>query len=353
MKINKKARTIAICIAVFSVFYVFLALRPLSTELHLAPEWTEDISHLQEKKDDDILLPFHLSQSMGYFTPDGRIVSLIMFPFKGAISESYYAAYSADSSSVDFFKSDGSKAGVIEEYGFPYFADDKIFVFLPGGSSFVQCNSEGKREWLYESYAPVTAFSSSEGGTVAGFADGTLVSFAQDGTIDQKFMPGGSKYSVILGAGISKDGKTVACVSGQNQQRFVVARKNGEHSQIIFHEYLPDDFNNQVVVAFNDAMDTVYYNYKGGIGIVDLKHLKSSHLPLEGLVTQIVESKKNNLIYVLSRNAEEYTVTIIEPFDNLVGSFHFKAKSAFVQVKDDMLFIGRDNKISRLSVSRK
>ena len=57
---------------------------------------------------------------------------------------------------------------------------------------------DGSQLWKYESYAPVTAFSSSTGGTVAGFADGTLVSFDNSGNQTQRFSPGGSTYEVIL-----------------------------------------------------------------------------------------------------------------------------------------------------------
>lgn len=352
-KISKKIKIILITIAIFCFLYIILALRPLSTELHLTPEWTENISHLSSAKEGDVPIPFKLGQSMGYFTEDGRIISNIAYPFKAAISSSWYASYSANSSSTDFYKNSGEKAGVIDEYGFPFFDKDRIYVFLPGGNSFVQCDAEGKRLWLYESYAPITAFSSSSKGTVAGFADGTLVSFTKDGQVDQKFQPGGSKYPIIVGVGISEDGNLIACVSGQNQQRFVIAEKNGGHSKIIFHEWLNEDSNSQELVKFNRSANTVWYGYKGGLGIVDLKKLNSYKIPLKGTVIQIEEAENSEFTYILSRENSKCTVTVLEPFNQVAASFSFTAESAFIQVNKDSLFIGRDNKISRLTVSRK
>ena len=340
-------------VAAFCLLYIVLAMRPLSSELHLTPEWTENITHVQNVSKDEELIPFKLGQNIGYFTGDGKIASLVAYPFKASISSSYYATYAANNSSAEFYSSSGTKAGVLNEYGFPFFDEDRIFVFLPGGSSFVQCDKYGKRQWIYESYCPVTAFSSSKSGTVAGFADGTLVSFSQDGSVDQKFQPGGSNFQIILGAGISDDGSLIACVCGQKEQRFVVARKNGEHSKIIFHEYLEKGSTRQTLVKFNKAGDCVYYGFNGGLGVVDLQNLKSFTLPLEGNIVQIEEDVSKDLTYVLSRLENHYTVTVVERFNQSVASFGFNASSSFIQVREGSLFVGRDKKISKLTVARK
>ncbi len=351
--VKKRKHIIAVCVTLFCVLYIILALRPLGTELHLTPEWTEDVSHVQEAAADDELIPYKMGLSIGYFTPDGKVVSHIPYPVKSAISSSYYSTFGTDNTSAAFYSNSGEYLGNIEEAGFPFFDKERIFVFLAGGNSFVKCDSSGKREWIYESYAPITAFGSSRGGIVAGFADGTIASFTPDGKISQRFMPGGSNVPVILGAGISSDGNKLACVSGRDQQRFVVAEKNGEHSKIIFHEYLPKDFTRQVIVKFSLDDRTVFYNFNGGLGIVNLDTLKSSSIPLSGAISQIEESETNGLVYVLSRDGGTYTVTIIEPFDHKVAQFSFQGSAACIQVAGDAVFVGRDNKISRFTVSRR
>ncbi len=350
---KKKRNRIIIGISIFCVIYVIFALRPLGTELHLSPEWTVSIDRLKEKKDGDVPIPFQLGQSIGYFTEDGRIITSLTYPFNSAISSTYYATYGADNIKTSFFRADGNEAGSISIPGFPFFDEDRIFVFLPGGSAVVQCDMDGKKRWEYESYAPITSFASSKGGTVIGFADGVIVSLTPDGSIDQRYSPGGSETDIILGTGISEDGSLIACISGQNQQRFVVSARNGEHSKIIFHEYLPQDFNRQVMVKFNRKSDTVYYNYNGGLGILSLDRLKSSHIPLEGYVVQIEEAEMDGMVFILSRKDRRFTVTVLEPFAHPVATFQFDAESAFIQVRDNALFVGRDNKISKLSISKR
>lgn len=349
---NKKPFKLIVGLSAFFFIYIIVSLKPLGHELHLTPDWAVSIDRIQEKKDSDELIPFRLGQTIGYFTEDGRVISAIPYPYNATISDTYYTIYGADNKETEILTTDKEKAGTINAPGFPYFDEDRIYMFLPGGTSIAEFEIDGTKKWDYEYYAPITAFDSSKSGTVVGFSDGLIISFNKDGDIDQQYFPGGSEIEIILGAGISKNGKYIACVSGQKQQRFVVSEKNGEHSKIIFHEYLPKDFAKQVAVTFNDASDTVYYNYNGGIGIVNLNTQKSAHIPISGFISQIEESTEEDLVFVLSHENNSYTVTIIEPFNHVAGKFTFDANYTFMQLKGNKLFLGKDNKIFRLTISK-
>lgn len=353
MKMKDKTRILIPVAVLFSLFYILFAFRPLTTELHLSPNWTIDIAQIKDKTDKDELIPFRLGQNIGYFTDDGRVVSSITFPFKASISDSWYALYGADNISTPFFHADGTAAGTLNQYGFPFFDDDRIYIFLPGGASFAQYDSYGNRLWQYEHYSPITSFDSSKGGTVVGYADGTITSFTKEGRISQEFAPGGSDYPVILGTGISHSGSMIACVSGHNKQRFVLAKKDDEHTKIIFHQYLDKEQAKQVFVKFSKNDNLVFFDDNGSLGVVDVKKLKLQCIPLEGSIIQIEESDIDSIVFVLSRYGRTYTVTAIEPQNHPAGSFSFNAGSAFIQVRGNKLYVGKDNKISSLTISRK
>ncbi|MFA6937248.1 MAG: hypothetical protein WCQ67_03355 [Treponema sp.] len=353
MKNKEKSHILILSAIIFCILYIIFAFKPLGSELNLSPDWTEDISRIKKTNSKDKLIPFRLGQNIGYFTPDGKIASSISFPCKASISKTFYTTFSEDNSSAPLNYADGSLAATLNYSGFPFFDDDRIFVFLPGGSSFLQCDIRGNKIWQYESYSPITSFDSSENGTVAGYADGSIVSFTKSGKISQQFSPGGSTFAVILGTGISNDGSMIASVSGQDKQRFVLAKKDGEHSKVIFHEYLEKDQTKQVLVKFNKKDNTVYYDCNGYLGIVDIEKLKSAKIPLDGEIIQIEESSVDSLVFILSKKGTTYSVTILEPFNNSLGSFSFEADSAFIQVSGNALFVGRDTKISRLTISRK
>ncbi|MBQ9537633.1 MAG: hypothetical protein IJU95_00035 [Treponema sp.] len=353
-KDNTKAK-IAVLVGVFCFLYIIFSFKPLREEIHLTPDWTIAIDRegLSPESDED-LVPFKLGQAIGYFSEDGRIASCIPYSFNAAISPVYYAVYSSDNSHTDVKTPDGNTVLSLDAPGFPFFSDDRIFVFFPNGSSVARYSSSGDKIWEYEDYSPITAFSSTKGGSVIGFADGQLVSITSNGDIDQQYYPGGSEFSAIYGVGISEDGSLVGCISGLKSQRFIVSKRvSGGHPKVLFHEYLPADSNTIRLVKFNSDASMVFYNYNGGLGIADLKEARSAHVPLSGTVVQIEESKDFGLMFVLSRDGNQYTVTVLEPFDQVISSTSFKAVNSFLLVKEKFVFIGRDNKISRLTVSNR
>ena len=104
MNFNKKKKNLLVPIAViFCVLYIIFSVQPMGHEIHFTPEWTEDISHIQENSNNTKKIPFKLSQNIGYFTPDGKIVSSITFPFKSTISEKWYATFGVSGTKTDFF----------------------------------------------------------------------------------------------------------------------------------------------------------------------------------------------------------------------------------------------------------
>jgi len=353
MKLKKNVLLLTFFVFLFLIIYIFAAARPLGKELQMAPVWTIDIRQTADHSQKTDLLPFRLGQTMGYFTADGKIASMYTFPYKASISRFYYAQYGSDAADTAFYKPDGIQAGIIVPCGFPFFDENRIFLFMPGGTSFMQCNSDGSEKWRYEGAVPITAFSSSPAGCVAGFADGTICSFTADGRPSQAFTPGGSDYPVILGADISSDGKYIACMSGQNRQRIVLAKCEREHSIITFFKYFDRDQTRQVLVKFSKKNDVLYYNYAGGLGVVKCLSGKHTEIPVKGWIITIQESETGNTIYVLSRDESTYTVYILEDFDNLLGSFSFSADSAFILAKDNSLYIGRNTQISRLTFAEK
>ena len=337
---------------VFSIVYIILAAEPLAKEHQFIPQWKLELNAHIQKADASGEKPlyFKLGQMMGYFTESGKLLSIETFPFKAAISERYYAPYNTYGSSIDFFTPDGQKAGTITESGFPLFDKDRIFVFLAGGASFVECDPDGKRKWEYNGTVPITAFDSSPSGCVAGFADGTVRQFSSDGTMIQKFSPGGSDYQVILGAALSSDGSMIALISGQNRQRFVLMKKYETQSKVVFHEYVGQNDPRQRLVEFGKDGSTVWYNYKNTLGIVDTKSGKASHLAIRGQAISLEEC--GDLVFVLTKDNTKYTVYAIEKFDTMNGSFSFDAQSAFIRTDDENLFVGKDSSISRIKITK-
>ncbi len=360
MKFKENLKYFIIIGIVFSVIYLFVAVTPLGKELVLRPSWTLSLSEIQIEENpqlsantgNETLIPFILGRRLGYFTPEGRIAMMETFPYKASVSESLWTTYGSSASNTVLYAPDGGEACTVEDGGFVHLDDGRIYLFLPGGGGIAEYAEDGQRKWTYERFVPVTAFNSSPQGCVIGYADGNLAYLQPDGTELFSFYPGGSTYEVILGADISPSGKLTACVSGQEDQRFVLIRTTDGQSKIVFHEYLPGNLKRQTFVWFDANEEFVFYNFDGGLGIADCRTLESKKIPIDGTVVSIAESPGENLYLILSKNGSDYRISLLEKPDRLLGSVSFKAGNAFLTENGGRFFLGTDDYISCIGILR-
>lgn len=338
-----------------SILYIIFCFRPLSTELLLTPEWTVQLSDEPTETSSTLgVLPFKLGQKAGYFTHDGKIAVQYNFPYKAAISKKYFASFSQNAENTTVYSKDGKEAFVISGAGFPFFTKDRQFLLTPGGAGVEFIDDSGNEDARFEYSSPITALSSSEKATVIGFANGTLCTFDRANDLQYTLNPRGSNLDVILGAGISQSGRYFACISGHSKQRFVLYENENSHAKIIFHKYLPEETINQSLIYFSDNESKVFYNDSTGLGIVDCKTFKEKHIPIPGRILDIQESPVANSLFVLSKESslKKYTVTVIEYQVYKTSSFSFEADSAFILTDENSLFLGKDNSISKLTLSK-
>ncbi len=353
MKKNLKISFFVVLSIIFIVLYIIFAAKPLTKEYHYNPEWRISTLNpvISQTSQDSKQMYFHFSQTLGYFDENGNISLYKTFPSKVSISNKYFATYNADAVNTPFYNSSGELTGTIKASGFPYFVDDNIYVFLPGGASFGKCDDSGELIWKYEGVMPITAFSQNNNFTAIGLADGSIKIFNnEDGQSTLDYAPGGSDTPVILGLDISPNGEYIAAVSGHNKQRFTISHKELSQPKIIFHSFLPDNTSHRTLVKFFNQGNSVIYNYKGFIGIYDLVKNTNKTIPIKDRIIQIEES--DQLIFLLGKHENKFTVYIVEKTNSLEGSFSFEAETAFIKSEDNNLYVGRDNAISKILIGR-
>lgn len=338
---------------IISIIYIILAVKPLSHEYQFTPVWKINTSNpvINEAAQNNPTNFFHLGQTLGYFDENGNISLYKTFPSKVSISDYYYATYDSQADNTDFYRSNGEKAGTIEASGFPYFVEDLIYVFLPGGSSFSKCTDTGSIEWTFEGTLPITAFAAKKHYTAVGFANGTIkVLDNNSGSTIIDFAPGGSDYPVILGLDISEDGEYIASISGHNQQRFVLSHREENQQKIIYHKFFEYDSPLRTIVHFCKDGNRVFYNYHDGLGIYDISNKSEKTIPLKDKIISVEET--NDFVVLLGKEKNNYTVTIIDQTNTPEGSFSFTADSAFINASENDIYLGKDNTISRMTVSK-
>ena len=335
-----------------SIIYIILAAKPLNKEYSFTPVWKISIANpVINQTGSKAQSYFHLGQTLGYFDQDGNISLFETFSSKVSISDYYYATYNSEADNTEFFNSDGSKAGVIEACGFPYFSDNLVYVFLPGGCSFSKCSESGKILWTFEGTFPITAFVAKQNFTAVGFANGSIkVLNNENGATEIDFTPGGSDYPVILGLDISEDGQYIASISGHNQQRFVLSHREENQQKIIYHRFFEHDTPYRTIVHFSKDGKRIFYNYYKGLGIYNLENKSEQSHELKDKLLKIEET--DDLVVLLGKDKNTYTVSVIDNTDTLEGGFSFTADSAFIHAADNNIYLGKDSSISKISISR-
>ncbi len=350
---QKKHIGLALFLILFiSIIYIILAVKPLNKEYSFTPVWkistANPVINNSETKQKSA---FHLGQTLGYFDEDGNISLYKTFPSKVSISDSYFAVYDSEAKNTDFYNTDGTKAGVIEASGFPYFKDNLIYVFLPGGCSFSKCSDTGKIIWTFEGTFPITAFAAKENYTAVGLSNGTIkVLNNENGATEIDFAPGGSDYPVILGLDISEDGQYIASISGHNHQRFVLSHREENQQKIVYHKFFDHDSPYRTIVHFSKDGKRVFYNFYRGLGIYDLETKAEQTLSIKDKLISIEET--DDLTLLLGKEKNTYTVSVIDNTNTLEGAFSFTADSAFLHAADNNIYLGKDNSISKIQVTR-
>lgn len=351
MKTKKHFGLALFLIVLISIIYVALAAKPLNKEYSFTPVWKISTANPVINISSKQTSAFHLGQTLGYFDEDGNISLYKTFPSKVSISDSYYTTYTPEAKNTEFFKSDGTKAGVIEASGFPHFVGDMIYVFLPGGCSFSKCSETGKILWTFEGTFPITAFTAKEKYTAVGLSNGSIKVLNNiNGATEIDFAPGGSDYPVILGLDISDDGQYIASISGHKQQRFVLSHREENQQKIIYHRFFDFDSPYRSIVHFSKDGKRVFYNYHKGLGIYNLYSKSEQSLELTDKLISIEET--DDLVILMGKEKNLYTVSIIDNTDTLEGSFSFTADSAFIHAAGNNFYLGKDNSISKITISK-
>lgn len=353
MKINDKHFPLVPFAVLFCCVYLLFAGVPIKKDLHITPQWTIDIEKnpVQYPASAIKLLPFKLNGKMGYYTPDGTLAAVYPFEQKAAVSENFWTVYANDAQHTPFYTPDGKQCGTLDDAGFPFFEKSAAFVFHPGGNSFSRHDKSGKKLWAYKDYAPITAFSASAAGCAAGFADGKLLCVDNEGNISGSFYPGGSETQVIFGCALSENGKYCACISGLNTQRLIVAAIENEKIKIIYHEYLSEAVREQTLVRFSRDGKYVFFNTKKGLHSVHIAQKKAAYIPFDGKITALSDFGSNDIFFVLSKKSGMYTVSVLYGNAYKKGSFSFKGGSAFLHAGNGSIYIGCDNRISKMNVA--
>jgi len=306
-------------IAVFLLFaaYFLLAARPVHRETILAPTW---LSSLQTNSSVQIdakasggaeqtqrLIPFALGSHFGYVNTSGNFAVNNVKTGEIYLSENLWTEYDAQPEKLEIKNISSQSAVSIENIkGYPILLDNRIFILGKDQNALSEIDNDGNVMWTYEFGAPLTCIDAAGGIVLTGSIDGIIEILDSGGKRIFTFEPGGSRYAVILGCALSRNGSRLGIISGIDQQRFLMLERYGSSGgeyKVVYHEFLDSGFRRPVRISFVDEDRRVIYEQSNGIGCYNIKSRQGIRIPLDGEIAAIDDSGGNGFLFLITSHS--------------------------------------------------
>jgi len=339
---QKKRRLKVVIIILIFVVYFFIAARPVPKETVLASQWISSlpVSSFFSNAEADAapqvlsgqLVPFTLANRFGYVDSLGQFAIEKPKTSDIYLSKNMWTEYSAEPERIIINNIVHETQTLINNArGYPILLDNRIFILGSEQNSLSEYDAAGNLKWIYEFGAPLTAIDAASGLVLTGSLDGVVELFNSDGERIFYFEPTGSRFSVILGCAISRNGSYIGIICGIDQQRFLLFERfgvSGGEYRIVYHEFLEIGFRRPVRILFLDEDRRVVFERENGIGCYSIKSKSiktrsSIFIPLEGEITAIDELGDNNFFFLVTsspfNNQDKKLIGIKFPPDRLFG----------------------------------
>jgi hypothetical protein len=341
---KKKQKYWIIVVFLFFILYVFIAVQPIPVETILTPQWLRSLeSDYPDFEDPGDLIPFELGRRFGYVGTQGHFTLNRLKQGYVSLSKDIWAEYQALPESIDIRNPQNDQIITIKNSrGYPIFLDNRIFIINHEQTSLSLADKSGTIQWTHDFSSPLTYMDAAADLILTGSLDGTVELLDNSGRlIFPPYEPGGSRYSVILGCRISRDGSRLAIVSGIDPQRFLLLERSGGSYKVIYHEFLLEGFRREVHLAFIDNDRRIVFERKGGLGIYTIQTRNSLYLPLEGDIYAIDGSGDDGLLFVITAepDLQKNLVVVRLPGTKIIEA-PFTSQTAFLGRQGSQIFIG-------------
>ena len=362
----------------FLVIYFFAAARPIPPETVLVPRWLASLESGQLALTGDgspkpaeaggalenggpafdELVPFTLGSRFGYVDGGGRFSINRIKKGEVYLSQTLWSEYDAEPERVEARNNRDEAVMTIEDpRGYPFFLDGRTFILGNEQNALSEIDSAGNTLWTYEFAAPLTCIDAAGGLVLTGSVDGVVEMLNGAGKRVFFFEPGGSRYAVILGCAVSRDGSRLGIISGVDDQRFLVLERfggpEGEY-RVIYHEFLEDGFRRPVHITFIDQDRWIVYEREGGVGVYELSSRQGTKIALEGEIAAIDRAGGAGLFFVIcSQGTGRKELTGVKLPGKVIMRSPFKSGGVFLGRTGSRLLVGGGSTLASFALEKK
>jgi hypothetical protein len=267
------------------------------------------------------------------------------------LSENMWTEYLAEPANIEIKNISGETTiNIPNPKGYPVLLDDRVFIINGDMNALSEINGAGEVMWTYEFGSVLTCIDAAAGLVITGSLDGVIEILDSGGQRIFYFQPGGSRYEVIAGCAISRDGSRAGIISGIDQQRFLLFERLGNAGgdyKVVYHEFLGTGFRRAVAVSFIDDDSRIIYERSGGLGCYNTKARRAVFIPLDGEIAAVGNSGDRGLLFLITSGPQDMELIGIKlPRDRRFGFPRSSVISDAIFIrapfKSDDVFLGRD-----------
>jgi hypothetical protein len=371
-----KRRIWGILIFALFAFYFFAAARPIPLETVLAPQWAASLESGEtltlaagRTQEAGELIPFTLGGRFGYVSASGRFQVNREKTGEIYLGQNYWVEYEAEPAVLEINNLNSGGFTIDNPRGYPFILDGRIFLLGSEQNSISEADANGNILWTYEFGASLTCVDAAAGLLLTGSIDGVIEVINSEGSRIFYFEPGGSRYGIILGCALSKDGQRLGVICGVEDQRFLLLEQYGIGDyKVIYHEFLGSGFRRPVHITFVDQDRWIVFEREEGIGCYEIKNRQSIKVPLNGRISAIDHFGGQGLLFlVVSRPYQLNDLigirlpegrlnsgpeTALMP-ENIIISAPFKSAVVFLERRGSRLFVGGGAAIAAFDLEKK
>jgi len=356
---QQKKRIQAFIVFLIFIAYFIISSRPIPRETVLAPDWLSSlesdapVSAGGAGKIQEGLFPFTLGSHFGYVNTAGYFSVNNVKTGGIYLSENLWTEYGAEPEIIEIKNIKAQTAVKIENPGgYPILLDNRVFVIGSEQNALSEIDKDGNIIWTYEFGAPLTCIDAASGLVLTGSIDGVVEILNPEGKRVFYFEPGGSRYSVILGCAVSRNGSRLGIISGIDQQRFLLLERFGGGSdyKVIYHEFLREGFRRPVLISFTDEDRRIVFERAEGLGCYNIKSRQGFSIPLDGEITAVDNSGDRGFFFLINsrEGKRKELVGIRFPQDKklAISKYNGDMRSAIflrASFKSDNVFLGRND----------
>lgn len=266
-----------------------------------------------------------------------------------AVASEYFVNYSRINENLVISNSKGNFETVLGTPGYPYFSKDRLFILSPEQNSLSEWSIEGDKKWEITNISPITDIEASDSGVALGLLDGR-VKYIEKSKQLFTYRTRGSKHPVILGCSLSANSNYIGIISGISPNKLTLLKRAGDSFQEIYARDLGTDRRKPVFVDFSPKGRYLLSEDKQSISIYDIEAQQAHAFPVTGDIWYAHTHEDTRRTAVLSRTGKTFSLEVLEMPRSIITRVDWNAETAFLDMKENKLFIGSDGRVFRIDV---